>query len=174
MRGIIENFFLLTVLTTGTLAAQQPALAAGARVRVHPVGDAATLIGTVAYLTPLQLAVLRSPDDTAIVPVARIARVDVSAGRRSNALRGAKLGSISGATLGALLGLAALAVEEDSYFDYGAEVVPLSMIGGGLLGGTVGLLIGAASSSEQWVQAADVVAVRPTGRGMTLSATFTF
>ena len=174
MRGFIEPFILLTVLTTGTLGAQQPVLVAGARVRIHPVGDAATLIGTVAYQTPSQLAVLRSPDDTAIVSVATISRVDVSAGRRSNALRGAKLGAISGATVGALLGMAALAVQEDAYLDYGAEVLPLSMIGGGLLGGTVGLLIGAVSSSERWVPVAGVLAVRPASGGMALSATFTF
>jgi hypothetical protein len=174
MRGIIGSFFALTVVTTGSLGAQQPVLPTGARVRVHAVGDAASLIGTVAYQSPSQLAVIRSPGDTAIVSAATISRVEVSAGRRSNALRGAKIGSISGATIGALLGAAALAMEEGSFFDYGAEVIPLSMIGGGLFGGAVGLLIGAASSSERWVPAGGVIAVRPAGGGIALSATFTF
>ncbi len=173
MQTCFGYLLALALCAAGPASAQLPELRTGARVRIHTAGAAEPLTGTIAYQTASDLAVLRAPDDTAMVSLAAISRVDVSGGRRSNALRGAKLGALLGAGVGAALGMAAMA-EEDGYFDYGAEVIPVSMVGGGILGGTLGLLIGAASGSEQWVPAMGTVAVAPSPRGVSLSASFPF
>src|SRR5688572_20853891 len=172
MQRIIGSTVALAVLTAGMLGAQQPALEAGTRVRIH-TGATTPLTGTVAYRDPASVAVLRAPADTAFVPLASITRVEVSAGRRSNAGRGAKWGGLVGAGFGTLLGMAAMA-EDDGYFELGAEAIPAGMIGGGLLGATIGVVIGALTSREQWEARSEAIAVSAAGDGVAVSARFTF
>jgi hypothetical protein len=173
MQASLASLLVLVLCAAGRVSAQLPEFQTGARVRVHTTGAAEPLTGTIAYQTPSELAVLRAPDDTAVVSLAAISRVDVSGGRRSNALRGAKLGALIGAGVGAALGMAAMA-ENDGFIDYGAEAIPAGMLGGGILGGAVGLLFGAATGSERWVPAIGAVAVMPGADGVAVSASFRF
>lgn len=174
MRRVIEALATVVAFSAGPLAAQLPEPAAGTRVRIHTAGATRPLTGIVAWQDGARVAVLRTPADTAIIPLTAIDRLDVSQGRRSNALRGARTGALVGAGVGLALGIAALAEEEDSFFDYGAEVVPLSAVGVGFVGGTIGLLVGALSSSEQWTPAGMVITVRPAPEGVSLGAILEF
>lgn len=142
------------------LSAQASGPWVGARVRIHLSGATVPLTGTIAEQHSSHLVVFRSGADSATVPLGTIARMEVSRGRHSNVYRGARTGALVGAGVGALLGIGAL-TEEDSFFDYGPEVVPLSALGGGFMGAMIGTAIGALSSSEQWAPA--VVSVRMGG-----------
>jgi hypothetical protein len=173
MHRIIGSFVALAVFTAGNLSTQQPGLGAGARVRIHMAGAAMPLTGTVAYLDPGSVAILRAPADTAFIPFTAISRVEVSAGRRSNIGRGAKWGALVGAGAGALLGLAAMS-EDDGYFEFGAEAVPIGMLGGGVFGGAVGGLFGALTTSERWAPGAAAVALTAGGDRVGVSARLTF
>jgi hypothetical protein len=172
MHRIIGSTVALAVLTAGTLAAQQ-ALEAGTRVRIHTAGATTPLTGTVAYRDTGSVAVLRAPADTAFVPLTSITSVEVSAGRRSNIGRGAKWGALVGAGAGALLGLAAMS-EDDGYFEFGAEAVPIGMLGVGVLGGAVGGLFGALTTSERWAQGAAAIALTAGGDRVGVSGRLTF
>jgi hypothetical protein len=172
MQTFSGSLLALVLLAAGTVSAQLPELQSGTRVRIRTTGTRSPLIGTVAYQTPSELGVLRAAGDTATVSLAAISRVDMSGGRRSNAMPGAKMGAVTGATLGAMFGVVLLAA--DSWLDYGAEVIPISMLGGGILGGGVGLLVGAVTSSERWLPANGLVAVTPAAGGAAVSASFRF
>jgi hypothetical protein len=172
MQRIIGSTVALAVLTIGTLAAQQPALEAGTRVRIHTAGATTPLTGTVAYRDPGRVAVLRAPADTAFVPFTAITRVEVSTGRRSNFGAGAKWGALVGAGAGALLGLAAMS--EDGFFEIGAEAVPIGALAGGFLGGAVGGLLGALTTSERWAPGAAAVALTAGGDRVGVSGRLTF
>ena len=173
MTRSLGSLAAVLVFAVGSLAAQQPDLVAGTRVRVHASGATLPLTGTIAWQDRTNLAVVRSPGDTAIVPLTALTRMDVSRGRQSNVLRGARAGALIGAGAGVLLGLVAMA-DDDSYFDYGAEVVPFGALGGGFIGGTIGLLIGSVTTSERWTPAGTTITVRPGSSGMAIGATMTF
>lgn len=174
MTRSLGSLAAVLLFAVGSLAAQQPDLAAGTRVRVHASGATLPLTGTIAWQDTTNLAVIRSPGDTAIVPLAGLARVDVSRGRQSNVLRGARAGALVGAGAGILLGLAAMAGDDDGFYQVGPEAVPLGALGGGFLGGTIGLLIGSVTSSEQWTPAGTTITVRPRSNGMAIGAAMTF
>ena len=163
----------VVLVSAGSLAGQQPDLPAGTRVRVHASGATLPLTGTIAWQDRTNLAVVRSPGDTAIVPLAAVTGVDVSRGRQSNVLRGARAGALIGAGAGVLLGLAAMS-DDDSFFQYGPEAIPLGALGGGFLGGTIGLLIGSATSSEQWAPTGTTITIRPGSSSVAIGATMTF
>ncbi len=173
MARILVSLAAVATFCAGPLGAQESGLTAGTRVRIHASGAAVPLTGTVAWRDATHLAVRRASGDTAIVAVAALTRVDVSRGRRSNVLRGARAGALVGAGAGLILGLAALG-DEDSFFDYGPEIVPLSALGGGFLGGSVGLLIGALSTSEQWAPADAGLIIGARGGGVGMGATLAF
>lgn len=173
MARVLASLAAIATLSAGPLGAQESDFPAGTRVRVHASGATVPLTGTVAWRDATHLAVRRASGDTAIVAMSALTGVDVSRGRRSNVLRGARTGALIGAGAGLVLGLLALG-EEDSYFDYGAEIVPLSALGGGIMGGSVGLLIGALTTSERWSPTSPTLTVRPGFGTVAVGATLAF
>lgn len=173
MARFLASLAALVSLSASSLGAQESEFPAGTRIRIHASGATVPLTGTVAWRDATHLAVRRVSGDTAVVAMSALTRVDVSRGRRSNVLRGARAGALVGAGAGLILGLAAMG-DEGSYFDYGAEVIPLSILGGGFLGGSVGLLIGALTTSEQWSPADAAITVRPDHGTLAVGAKLAF
>jgi hypothetical protein len=173
MARVLASLAAIATLSAGPLGAQESDFPAGTRVRVHASGATIPLTGTVAWRDATHLAVRRASGDTAIVAVSALTRVDVSRGRQSNVLRGARTGALVGAGAGLVLGLAAMG-DNDSFFDYGPEIIPISMLGGGFMGGSVGLLIGAFTTSEQWSPTDPALTIRPGFGTVAVGATLTF
>ena len=172
MRRSIEIFSITILLSAGALAAQEPALETGSRVRIQAAGSATSLTGTLLYRDESQVALALSSADTAVVPLSDIARIDVSAGRRSNAIRGARAGAIVGGGIGAMLGIYALNAESTIY-DFQPDIIPVFAAGGALLAGTAGLIIGSLWSSERWEMVPAPITIAPQG-GPNLSIGFSF
>jgi len=85
------------------------------------------------------------------VPLQSIDRLEISQGKKSNVGKGALIGALAGAGFGLAVGIGA-AAEDDGWFDYGAEVIPLAMLGGAFWGTAFGLVIGALTPGEKWAE----------------------
>ena len=166
---------LLSFSSILELGAQGPwAVGQGQRVRVTT--DSGAWIGMLVQQDSTSLT-LHGPglsDSSAVtLPRDRIRRLEISAGRQSNAGKGALIGLGIGAATGLALGIGC--ASSDSLFQCtGGEVVQATLIFG-FIGGGVGGLVGMASSSERWkLIGADAVHVSlaPHGLGLTVSLTF--
>ena len=170
------------------LALQVPArgqeplpLAPGARIKVRAQE---THIGTLLTLDSVAL-VLRQDgmQDTLSVPRETIRRLEVSAGRKSAAGKGARIGGIAGGGLGLLAGAAA-AIENPCdgpsfCLDlFGPEDIPLFVVVAGGTGAVVGALIGALGRTDRWTEVpvdglrVGIVPLRDGTIGFALSRTF--
>jgi len=148
--------------------------ATGARVRLEVTGEARPITGTLAGQDGGNLLLIGTAGDTARIASTAIPSLEVSRGRRSNALRGAAVGALVGGISGAVLGVAAMS-DDGGFLDFGAEMIPIGMAGGALIGGTAGLLIGALSHSEQWERSTPpAIVIGPSSHGLRLAANLRF
>jgi hypothetical protein len=146
--GMLVLLLVAFLLETQALLAQ---VATGARVRVTTMP--ATRGRRIGSLVSLDRDTLRwSRWDTSsviAVPIASVARLERSTGRRSNAGRGAMIGGLIGAGLGLFVGVAA-STDDTGFFEVGAEDVAAvtAILGAG--GAGVGALVGSLSSRDRW------------------------
>lgn len=107
------------------------------------------------------LAIGITPDSVGIIPLktqdtlryprSALTRMEVSAGRKSNAGRGALIGGAVGGGLMVIFGAACAAdTNEDDYVGCEGSDVPMYGLVGAATGAAVGALIGALSHREKW------------------------
>jgi hypothetical protein len=118
----------------------------------------------------------RMGDVATAIPLAGIARLDVSQGRRSHLVRGLLIGAALGATTGAVLGAASR--DEDDWLVLTEVTMLYGVVVFTPLGAGVGLLVGALWKTEQWEtvpldRVGPHVASGPDGR-LSLGARVTF
>jgi hypothetical protein len=138
---------LLLCLVPSIAAAQVPTLAVGSRLRVYQPA-VSRIEGTLMAQTADSLTVASVRATRALIPSARVGRIQVSEGEKASAgaLKGAKIGGVLGLAGG--LFLAALASDLDSGFR-GEDFAVLSVAGmfnGALYGAVIGAVVGA----EKW------------------------
>ena len=164
MHGFIIAGVLLGALTAGPITAQVAGSGSGpGRIRITPtdsrlepiVGTAVSSDGQTLRMVPA------GRSDTLSFSMASIDKVEASAGKRSQAGRGALIGGAVGLALG---GGAALLVSPQAA-DFPEWVPGAALAGTTLLGALVGTLIGARSSRETWT-ASPSVTVNPATGGM--------
>jgi len=151
---------LLGAALPPTLTAQAdslaPRLAPGTRVRVSSVARQRPLTGLVLASTRDSLLVrAEGTDDTASFAVARLSRLEVSAGSHTQRKLGAKIGLASGMLLGAIVGFASYrdphCQGEGFCIDFGPGFDAMAgAVTFGAAGTLVGFLVGT-RSFERWV-----------------------
>ncbi|HKV76396.1 MAG TPA: hypothetical protein VJN95_17890 [Gemmatimonadales bacterium] len=154
----------------------------GTRIRIHQGRDHGnrTLTGTVLSAdsgaitlrldrnddfapSPRFAALSPAPRDTVLeVPRSTIERLELSAGKTSNAKTGLIVGAAMGGAVGLVVGLATQCSVAESYAcnDSPGSFLAVTTVSA-LAGGGIGLLIGAMGSHERWKNAAGELAVRP-------------
>lgn len=150
----MRRFALVALLITfpaGMLAAQgRWLLVPGERVRVET--DSGPVIGTVMGQDSANLQIRREGEQESFliaVPQRRIAQVAVSAGRVSNAGKGAAIGAAVGAGLGLVAGISCASQTNSFVHCDGGQVAAATLMAGA--GGALwGALIGALSTHERW------------------------
>jgi hypothetical protein len=159
---------MLVLLQAGFLLEAQPLLAqaeAGSRVRVTTApATPGRRIGTLVSLDTDTLRWSRWDTTSVIaVPMALVARLERSTGRRSNTGRGAMIGGLIGAGFGLFLGIAAT-TDDSGWFEVGIDDIAAvtAILGAG--GAGAGALIGSLSKRDRW----EPVPLRRTVRGLTL------
>lgn len=174
LRAALALTFLsfLPILELGA----QGTWAAGLGQRVRVTTDSGAWIGMLVQLDSTSLT-LHGPglSDSSAVTLARnrIRRLEISAGRRSNAGRGAAIGFGVGAAAGMVLGIGC--ANSDGFLQCtDGEVAELTLLSG-LWGAGVGALLGLVSTSERWelfgANAANV-SLAQHGLGLAVSLTF--
>ncbi len=159
--GVLVFLQLVLVLESQSLAAQ---VEAGSRIRVTTMPSSpGRRIGTLVSLDQDTLRWSRWDTTSVIkVPIASVARLERSIGRRSNTGRGAMIGGLIGAGFGLFLGIAA---STDDGWDVGVDdmAAVTGIVGAGGLG--VGAIIGSLSIRDRW----EPVPLRKTISGVTVS-----
>jgi hypothetical protein len=156
---------LAALSTLGTALAAQDAtipVAPGMQVRVNRAGGQ-PVVGEVVSVSPEALVISRGPGDTVSLPRVSVGQLEVAAGTKSNASRGAGRGLVIGGIVGGVLGAVAYGSWSDNYyFTCDPTCVAAGMVGGAILGAGIGALVGAASRSPRWTPAAlPVLNVQP-------------
>lgn len=163
----------IAALVPASLAAQQRLyLPEGARVRID--GE---FTGSVADLWNDTL-VLQATDQygrgSLTLAVNDIERLEVSRGRKGNAVAGAVAGLFAGALVGLAAGTASC---EDSFIFSRGDCIGMSAAGFAAIGVGVGALIGALAKTEHW-ETVPVDAVRvsvvPHGSGVALGISLSY
>jgi hypothetical protein len=135
---------------TDAIAQEQP-LQPGQRVRVTAPGLDVNKLQTTFHEVRSDTLVLESM----VVPLSYLARLEVSRGRKSNALKGLLIGSVVGVGVGAALGIWGASrptSTSEAVWCYEGTAA-CAAVGGlvvGAAGGLVGLGIGALSKTERW------------------------
>ncbi len=154
---VMSVFLLALVLASPSVAvaAQQTPVTPGARVRISAPSVAENpLLGTVVAL-PADTLIVDAPGyaDPLALPLASVARLEVSQGQESRTLKGAGIGSLIGA--GAGLASAAIACAITGDCDSGDPYTGLVYLSLGVLGAAAGALTGAIIGStkevDRWV-----------------------
>ena len=155
MRAVVSTLTVLLAFPLAALSTQvQPPLESGKRIRV-----AAPLVGS-----ERMVGVYLSHDDTTMqlqteaqvapltIPLVYVTRLELSQGRKSNALKGLVIDSASGVVLGIVAGLVVGQENGDNPCGGGrpAECAAIGAVAVGATGALVGLGIGALSKSERW------------------------
>ncbi|MDH3457542.1 MAG: hypothetical protein OER90_11955 [Gemmatimonadota bacterium] len=84
-------------------------------------------------------------------PLSSVSRLEVSRGRKSNAVKGLAIGSVAGVVVGAVLGVVASTGSGETLCYWGTvECGASGAAAFGVFGGLVGLGIGALSKTERW------------------------
>ena len=155
MRTVLSLAALPLLIPLQSITAQQaPPIETGSRIRVTaPTVGADKLAGVCVEADATRIRV--QVDDQAApmtISLTDVTRLEVSQGRKSNALKGLLIGSIVGVSTGAILGLAASLTESSENPCEGNA--PACAAGGaaafGVTGALVGLGIGALTKSERW------------------------
>ncbi len=155
MRTVLSLAVLPLLIPLQSITAQQaPPIETGGRIRVTaPTLGVDKLVGTSVEADATRIRV--QADDQAspmTISLADMTRLEVSQGRKSNALKGLLIGSIVGVSTGAILGLAASLAEsyDNPCADNEVECVAVGAAAFGVTGALVGLGIGALLKSERW------------------------
>lgn len=169
----------------GQARTSAPGVVPGARVRITQLGEKPRIAVVVAGNTDTLLVRWTELTDTVAVPLAAIARLDVSTGRHRNVLRSAMVGTLAVGTAGAVLG-AATYQPCNSTEAFGCFLEPTSRgesaAMGGVVGGVLGLVVGTLVGlprREGWHQVSldarrVAVAITPRGRGTALGLSLQF
>ena len=182
-RTVLCLLALLCSLAGGGVWAQEAPIAPGNRVRVWTGADAQgkpsgkPTVGMLTAWTADSVVLNTRNTDGFGIPRYMVSRIDQSAGRAPQLLKGAGYGLLIGGASGALIGYAT-GDDTDCFVCFTAE--QNAVVGAALLGvaGTVlGAIVGALSPGERWerVSLPAQLSVEPTGVSRaTLSASFQF
>ena len=135
-------------------------IAAGSRVRIHsPVLSDRYSIGIVVAATPDTLTFRADKDSTptAILPTARIRKIEIARGTHTNKAKGAMLGMLAGAVAGATIGARHTICGDFPGCELKKPRPAVSIAIGSLVGGLTGAIIGAwvgRRPTETWVSVA--------------------
>jgi hypothetical protein len=146
---------LLAALLVPGLAAAQPALDSGARVRVmkalnpyepRQTGQLITVTG--------DSAVIKLNIDPGSTRTYALSRLEVAQGQRTNALKGAGIGAVTGVVVGFALGYAGgNDCRPDSMVCFKrSEIGMAGAVAGALFGTTAGAVIGRLTTTDKWVR----------------------
>jgi hypothetical protein len=146
--GVLVPLQLVILVEAQSLTAQ---VEAGSRVRVTTVpASPGRRIGTLVSLDRDTLRWSRWDTTSVIaVPVASVARLERSTGRRSNTGRGAMIGGLIGAGFGLFVGIAA-ATDNSGFLQVGVDDIAAVTGIGGAAGAGVGAIIGSLSRRDRW------------------------
>lgn len=155
---ILSAILALAVTAAGQAQQDTTGLVPGRRIRVHRQ-DKQVVVGTFASVDAATLAMVTSAGDSVRLPRAGVQSIDIWAGMKSQAGKGALLGLAAGAVAGAGLGVVVCLEEEHcvGYIGIGALVF-------GAFGAGAGALIGSGSRTDKWEPTAwPTVSFRPNG-----------
>jgi len=150
MRSILSLAVVPLLIPLQYTSAQQgPPIETGSRIRVTaPALGVDKLVGTSVEVDATRIRVQADDQAAAMtISLTEVTRLEVSQGRKSNALAGLGIGFLGGAAIG---GLVAMQFDEEGgdssqgqYFLFGAVV-------GGAAFGAIGAGIGALVKTERW------------------------
>lgn len=141
----------------GRMAADD--LRAGTRVRVT-MNTKERVVGTVVVLAAdsVVIAPEGGPGNRSLLRT-NVARVELSAGKRSSKARGARMGLLAGAAVGAVYGVVIVREEAPDCINECAPLLTsVGLLSGAVVLGLVGTALGAlagAPSRERWIRAPD-------------------
>lgn len=145
---------LLLTASVDLFAQHGPPVAPGDRVRVSRLGSVVPpLVCTVSALKADTLVLnTEQRTDALELPLASLAKLEVSRGQKPATARGAKIGFLAGAAVGAGVGaaLGASFGEQDCSSSCIVGIAGIGALAGGIGGTLVGLSIGAATNSDLW------------------------
>lgn len=177
-RPHLEQRLLLTVLfiplSFTSLAAQDP-LTAGDKVRVTTEEE--RIVGYWISLDDNQLTLNTDRDSNLVLPLASLAKIEVSRGQKSRAGKGALIGAAVGVTAGVITGLAlgGGCIDSSCISDAGAAAIVAVVFGAG--GTLLGAVTGAFIKTDRWETVPldrISVSLTPRGGGLEVSAKFVF
>ncbi len=153
MRSILSFAVVSLLVPLQNITAQQaPPIETGSRIRVTaPVLGADKMVGMLVEVDASRLRV--QADDQAspmTISLADMTRLEVSQGRKSNALKGLGIGALIGAPIGVALGVAVSSESGDNQCYHNAGCIAIGGAAVGVVGALVGLGIGALLKSERW------------------------
>ncbi len=155
MRTVLSLAVVPLLIPLAALSAQEPPpIEAGSRIRVTaPTVGADKLVGMCVEVDATRLRIQageRVPPRA--ISLTDVTRLEVSQGRKSNALKGLLIGGLVGTPIGAAVGgvVGSIAHGLDEAHASMAAYVATGALVFGAAGGLVGLGIGALSSSERW------------------------
>ena len=182
MRAVTSVLSLSVLVPLTVLSAQeQPPVEAGSRIRVTaPTVGADKLAGECVEVDATRLRVQAEEQASPMtISLTDVTRLEVSQGRKSNALKGLLIGSIVGVPAGAVLVLLWTTRGSDNpCSDYPAACAAGGAAVVGVTGALVGLGIGALSKSERWEEVpldrlrVSIVPLRDGGFALGLSVEF--
>ena len=144
------------VLTTVPVFAQSPTSLSSApgssfdqqRVRVTTSDAAQTqLTGTIVAMDEKTLTIINRGGKQVTIPRERVARLDVSVGRKRNALGG----FLTGAAIGTVLGAAAAACKPGQFCPSPLPPAAVAAVSGAFFGG-IGAAVGHSVKTDKWVK----------------------
>lgn len=151
-----------SMVLPGIAAAQVGAVSPGARVRVTaPSQNLDKQVGALLAVRSDTLVIEQTSNamvkgrvvpavDTLRVTAAELARLEVSAGRRSNVDKGVVKGLWIGGLIGTALGTAVAADGGVAFYCGGADCIAQGAMGGAVWGVLIGLVAGAMTSRDDW------------------------
>jgi hypothetical protein len=156
MRAVTSMLTVSLLVPLAALSAQeQPPVEAGSRIRVTaPTVGADELVGMCVEVDATRLRVQAEEQASPLtISLTDVTRLEVSQGRKSNALAGLGIGFLGGAAIGAVLGSAAGREEGGPETLCTGDKTECAVFGaavGGVAFGAIGAGIGALAKTERW------------------------